>query len=125
MGRALRFFGGLGPTVERAMTDNGPGPRQRRVQRAAGGRRRPAHIHEALQPVAERQGGADEPHRRAGVAIRTGLGRRGRESVRPPGLHRALQSGASAQRVREPAAHVARRRRKQPVGTQHLETIDV
>lgn len=96
-----------------------------RNEREMSGRRRTAHIHEALQPVAERQGGADEPHRRAGVAIRPGLGQRGRESVHPPGLHRALQSGASAQRVQGPAAHVAHRRRKQPIGTQHLETIGV
>lgn len=66
-----------------------PGLPQRRVQRAAGGRRRTAHIHEALQPVAERQGGADEPHRRAEVAIRPGLdGEAERASALPAFIER-------------------------------------
>lgn len=52
--------------------------------------RRSARLHEALQSVVERQGGAVEPHERAGMAVRQGMGKRGREGVRPPGLHRAL-----------------------------------
>ena len=81
---------GAGPDGRAGDDRQRPGLPQRRVQRAAGGRRGPARIHEALQPVAERQGGAVEPHDCAGMAVRQGMGKRGREGVRPPGLHRAL-----------------------------------
>ena len=50
----------------------------------------PPCLHEAVQPLAERQGRAHEPHARAGVAVRAGVGQRGREGGRPPGLHRPL-----------------------------------
>ncbi len=73
MRRALRFYAGLGLTVERVMTDNGPGYRSGEFNEllAAAGVR---HVYtRALQPVAERQGGADEPHYRAGVAVRKGM----------------------------------------------------
>ena len=63
----------------------GPGPR-----RAVGIRGGPARVHEALQPVAERQGRAHEPRAGAGMAVCPGMGQRGREGGRPPGLHRAL-----------------------------------
>ena len=68
-----------------------------------------AQVHQAVQPLAERQGRADEPHPRPGVAVRAGPGERG-----------ALQLGQAAQRLRGPAAHVAHRRRQQRLGTQQL-----
>ena len=37
-----------------------------------------AQVHQAVQPLAERQGRADEPHPRPGVAVRAGPGERGR-----------------------------------------------
>lgn len=123
MRRAGALLRGAGPDGRAGDDRQRPGLPQRRVQRAAGGRRGPARIHEALQPVAERQGRADEQDDCPGVAVRKGLGQRGREGVRPPGLHRALQLGPSAQRVRGPAAHVAHRRCKQPVGTQQLAVL--
>ena len=77
----LRGVHAAGPALLRGPRPDGgarhdrqrPGLPQRRVQRAARRRRRPARSHEALQPVAERQGGADEPHYRAGVAVRKGM----------------------------------------------------
>lgn len=60
-----------------------------RNERERPGRRRTAHIHEALQPVAERQGGADEPHRRAEVTVRPGLdGEAERASALPAFIER-------------------------------------
>lgn len=57
-----------------------------------------------------------------GLAAVTGVpaptAARPRESALPLGLHRELQSVASAQLLRVPPAHVAHRRRQQPVGTQ-------
>ncbi len=51
----------------------------RGLQRAAGGPGRQAQVHPPLQPPAERQGGAHEPHAGAGVAVRPRMGeRRGR-----------------------------------------------
>ena len=73
MGRAPALLRGAGPDGRTRDDRQRPGLPQRRVQRAARGRRRPARLHEALQPVAERQGGADEPHHRTGVAERKGM----------------------------------------------------
>ncbi len=51
----------------------------RGLQRAAGGPGRQAQVHPPLQPPAERQGGAHEPHAGAEVAVRPRMGeRRGR-----------------------------------------------
>lgn len=90
MGRCLRFFEGIG-RAGRAR-DDGQRARlpQRRVQRAARIRRRPPCPHEALQPPAERQGRAHEPHARPGMAVREGMGQRGLQGLRPAGLHRSL-----------------------------------
>ena len=128
----LRGVHAAGPALLRGPRPDGrarhdrqrPGLPRRRVQRAARRRRRPARLHEALQPALERQGGADEPHHRAGVAVRESMGERGGEGGRPPGLHRALQLVPSAQRVRGPPSHVAHRGCKQPIGTQHLARRD-
>lgn len=109
--RAIAFFGGLGVRVERVMTDNGSAYRS-----AAFAGDRP-QVHEALQPLAERQGRADEPDARPGVAVRPGVGERGRQVRGPGALPRALQLGASAQRVRRTSADVTHTRRKQRHGT--------
>ena len=63
---------------------------QRRVQRAARIRGRPPCLHEGLQPLAERQGRAHEPHAGPGMAVRQGVGRRGGQGFRPARLHRTL-----------------------------------
>lgn len=67
-----------------------PGLPQRRVQRAARIRGRPPCLHEGLQPLAERQGRAHEPHAGPGMAVRQGVGRRGGQGFRPARLHRTL-----------------------------------
>lgn len=58
-----------------------------RVQRAARGPRDRAQVHEALQPLAERQGRAHEQDARARVAVRPRLGERGCQGRGPGILH--------------------------------------
>ena len=74
-------------------------------------------VHEALQPLAERQGRADEPDTHPGVAVRPGVGERGRQVRGPGALPRALQLRAPAQRVRRTSADITHTRRKQRHGT--------
>lgn len=88
-----------------------------RVQRAARGPRDRAQVHGALQPLAERQSRAHEQDARARVAVRPRLGERGCQGLGPGILHRVLQLGPSAQRVRGPAPDVTHSRRKQRLGT--------
>ena len=117
MGRAIAFHEGLGVAVERVMDRQRVGLPVGRVQRAARGPWHKAQVHEAPQPLAERQGRAHERDARAGVAVRPRLGERGRQGLRPGLLHRALQFGPSTQRVRGPAPDVTHGRRKQRLGT--------
>lgn len=122
------FFAGLGAAVERVMTVNGPGYRSREFNCPLEAEEGPAQTHVPLQPLAEREGRADEPDARAGVVVRKGVGRRGGQGRGPGRLHRALQfdpppppHGAR----RGSTAHVAYRRRKQPIGTQQLASMHV
>ena len=90
MGRCPGFFEGMGVRAERVMTDNGPGCRSRDFNSLLEERGDPPRLHQALQPMAERQGRAHEPHARPGVAVRQGVGERGGEGRRPPRLPGAL-----------------------------------
>lgn len=74
----------------RVVTDDGPGRRGGGARRPAGLRGDKAQVHQAFQPPAERRGGAHEPHRRPGAAVRPRPRGRGREGGRPPGLPGAL-----------------------------------
>ena len=118
--RAPEFFSALGVAVERVMTDNGPACRSREFNGLLASRGGQAQVHQALQPLAERQGRAHEQDARAGVAVRPRLGERGVQGRGPGPLHRALQLGPPAQRVRGPAPDVTHRRCKQRLGTQQL-----
>lgn len=85
------FSAGLGAAVERVMTVNGPGYRSREFNCPLEAEEGPAQTHVPLQPLAEREGRADEPDARAGVVVRKGVGRRGGQGRGPGRLHRALQ----------------------------------
>ena len=121
MGRCMAFFAGLGVTVERVMTDNGSGYCSGEFN-APLSKRGVRHVY--TRPFGPSQNGKVERMNRTLAQEwqygRAWEGEAGRVSALPLRLRRPLQLGSSAQCVRGPAAHVAHRRRKQPIGTQHL-----
>ena len=74
MARALAFHKGLGVTAGRVMADNGPAYRYGALNAVLGGvRHHRAQVHPSLQPPAEWQGRADEPHAGTGMTVREAL----------------------------------------------------
>ena len=73
LGRGCGPGRGAGPSCPRAAVDNVPGCRSAEFNGMLGGEGRKAQVHEALQPLAERQGREDEPHAGAGAAVREAL----------------------------------------------------
>ncbi len=120
MSRALAFYEGLGVSVERVMTDNGPAYRSGDFNALLEGR---GVKHKYTRPFSPRQNGKVERMNRT-LAQEWQYARawesEGGEGLRPRPLPGALQLGPSAQRVRGPAPDVTHRRRKQRLGTQQL-----
>ena len=105
-----------GPEGPRGARLQGKSGRARLRRRAADGGRPPDGL-QAARPRPPRRGGG----RPLAQEWRYGRAREGEEEgSRPHLLHRPLQLGPPAQRVRGPPAHVAHRRRQQPIGTQQL-----
>lgn len=123
MSRALAFYEGLGVSVERVMTDNGPAYRSGDFNALLESR---GVKHKYTRPFSPRQNGKVERMNRT-LAQEWQYARawesEGGEGLRPRPLPGALQLGPSAQRVRGPAPDVTHRRRKQRLGTQQLAPL--
>ena len=125
MGRCLRFFEGMGVRVERVMSDNGPGYRSgefNALLESEGAR----HVYtRAYSPW--RNGKVERMNRTLAQEwqyARAWDGEAGRASALPAFIeHYNWERPHSA--CGGPAAHVAHRRRKQPIGTQQLEKLGV
>ena len=105
LARAVDYFASHGITrIERVMTDNAWAYRwslRDGVRRP----RRPADLHQAALPLAERQGRTPQPHPADRMGLPAGLHQQRRASRRPCTLARALQHSTPPQRTRRTPTH--------------------
>jgi hypothetical protein len=104
LARAMNYFAAHGITdIEPLMTDNAWAYRfSLRQLCAAHGIK---HVFIRTLPLAERQGGAPQPHPAHRVGLPPGLPHQPRALSRPCTLARALQHSTTPQRTRRPPAH--------------------